>query len=461
MRHLPLALKYRPKCFKEIVDQDYIKKILESQVKNGLTYPAFIFAGPRGIGKTTTARVFARSLNCLEGPSVEPCGQCPVCLEVIEGKSIDVVEIDGASNRGIDQVRQLREQVKYVPLQGRYKVYIIDEVHMLTNEAFNALLKTLEEPPPHVIFILATTAPTKVPQTVLSRCQRFDFHRIGIAPIVKRIEEIIAKEKINVDSEAIKTIARYADGSMRDALVILEQLTGYTSNKIKTEDVLDVLGAIPHIATEKIFKAVLNRKSKEAMEIISNLLESGNEPFEVYKAIIEYLRLLLFISSGIPMDANKGAESLAHQFNPLDLLRMLQISLGYEDLLRKSGSPRIVIEVLIIRFINLESTVRIEDLLKYYEKNNTGGDIVQSVVADVEKVDGELAGYLKKAKIYCEKDRLIVCTQDPDVRNHIIRKKNKIESVLKNITGSALKLEIAKTSLKERVLNVFDAEEIK
>ncbi|RKX71763.1 DNA polymerase III subunit gamma/tau [candidate division WOR-3 bacterium] len=459
MRHLPLALKYRPKTFDEIVDQDYIKRILKNQVEHGLAFPAFIFAGPRGIGKTTTARVFARSLNCLNGPTVNPCGECPACREIIEGRSVDVIEIDGASNRGIDQVRELREQVKYVPLQGRYKIYIIDEVHMLTTEAFNALLKTLEEPPPHAIFILATTAPAKVPQTVLSRCQRFDFRRIGVEPIAHRLREIADRENIKIGDDAIRTIARYADGSMRDGLVILEQLTGYTEDEIKREDVLDVVGKVPDFAVLELFQSVNKKDKRKALEILTQMMEGGNEPFEIYRALIEYLRHLLFIQSGVDEPLGEGDQLLAEGINPLDLLRMLQVALNYEDLLRRSSSPRVVMEALILRFIYLESSVMIDDLLKYYEGRKK--DIVQTMVDDLERIDKELAASLRQAEIHCEQNQMVVYTRDPKIRDQLLKKRQEIETVLKRIAGGSVRLRMEERSLKEKVISFFDGEEVK
>jgi len=460
MRHLPLALKYRPKNFEEIVNQDYIKRILANQVKHGIAFPAFIFAGPRGIGKTTTARVFALALNCLEGPTTHPCGKCPACEEIIQGRSVDVIEIDGASNRGIDQIRELREQVKYVPLSGRFKIYIIDEVHMLTTEAFNALLKTLEEPPAHAIFILATTAPAKVPQTVLSRCQRFDFRRIGIEPIVARLKEIIAKEGIDVETDAVRTIARSADGSMRDALVILEQLTGYTDTSITEADVLDVIGAIPRLRLATLFTAITKKSEKDTVDTLRGLVESGNEPYEIYKAIIEYLRHLLLIRIGVEPTVDPSDDKQAQNFNPIDLLRMLQIALNFEDLLRRSTSPRVVIETLILRFLYLERTVMIEDLLRYYEGKKTT-NIVESVVSDLEEVDRKLASSLRKAEVYCDKNKMVVSAKDPDLRKYIIKRWTEIETALNRISGGSIKLKLAEKSLKEKVITFFDGEEEK
>src|SRR5471030_327669 len=225
MSYLVLARKYRPQSFDELVGQTHITELLRKSIESGRIAHAFLFCGPRGIGKTSCARILAKSLNCQNGPTLKPCGACPACLEIANGNSFDVIEIDGASNRGIDEIRTLRENLKFAPSYGRYKIYIVDEVHMLTSDAFNALLKTLEEPPEHVKFIFATTEVHKVPATILYRCQRFDFKRIQVEIIMANLQSICVKEKLKANEEALFVIAKAAQGSMRDALSILDQLS--------------------------------------------------------------------------------------------------------------------------------------------------------------------------------------------------------------------------------------------
>src|SRR5512147_734901 len=244
MSYQVLARKWRPQVFDDVVGQGHITRTLQNAITSGRLSHAFLFSGPRGVGKTTTARILAKALNCAEGPTPTPCGKCDSCIETAAGTSVDVIEIDGASNRGIEHIRELRETVRYAPVGGKYKVYVIDEVHMLTNEAFNALLKTLEEPPPHVLFIFATTEPQKIPATIHSRCQRYGFKRIALAEIVLKLKEIAGKEGIVVSDMGLGMIARAAEGSMRDSHSLLDQAVSYSGMEIGDEDLQATLGAV-------------------------------------------------------------------------------------------------------------------------------------------------------------------------------------------------------------------------
>ncbi|MFN3477224.1 MAG: DNA polymerase III subunit gamma/tau, partial [Candidatus Methylomirabilales bacterium] len=244
MSYLVLARKWRPQTFDEVVGQRPVTQTLKNAILQNRLAHALLFAGPRGVGKTTTARILAKALNCEQGPTPEPCNRCPRCREITEGRSMDCIEIDGASNRGIDEVRELRENVRYAPALGKSKVIIIDEVHMLTEPAFNALLKTLEEPPPRVVFVLATTEPHKVPPTIHSRCQRHDFRRIGLQEMVGRLQTICSAEGIEVEKEALLAMAKAAEGSLRDAESLLDQVIAYSGQKVKLQDVVEALGLI-------------------------------------------------------------------------------------------------------------------------------------------------------------------------------------------------------------------------
>src|SRR5512136_1075662 len=242
--YLVLARKWRPQLFEEVVGQRHITQTLQNAISQKRVAHAFLFTGARGVGKTSSARILAKALNCEKGPGTNPCNQCATCQEVTHGTSMDVIEIDGASNRGIDEIRELKENVRYTPAKSRYKIYIIDEVHMLTTEAFNALLKTLEEPPPHVIFVFATTEPHKIPLTILSRCQRYDFKRIPLASILEQLRTIATQEGMEISDQSLHLIAREAEGSMRDAQSLLDQVLSYAGQKVSDKEVIEVLGVI-------------------------------------------------------------------------------------------------------------------------------------------------------------------------------------------------------------------------
>jgi DNA polymerase-3 subunit gamma/tau len=276
--HQALYRKWRPQRFADVVDQRYTVQTLVNAISRGEIAHAYLFSGPRGTGKTSVARIFAKAINCPNQKDGEPCNACPGCKRITRGSALDVIEIDGASNRGIDQIRQLREEVNFAPAESRYKVYIIDEVHMLTNEAFNALLKTLEEPPAHVIFVFATTEPHKVPATVLSRCQAFEFKTIPEEQIEKHLREIARAEKIRMDEEALSAIARHARGALRDALVLVEQLVSYKGREaITAQDLYDMLGLPPTETIDRFLSALITRDGVEALRTIEELAERGRD----------------------------------------------------------------------------------------------------------------------------------------------------------------------------------------
>ena len=278
MAHQALYRRWRPQRFSDVVGQPYAVQTLKNAIAQGEIAHAYLFAGPRGTGKTSVARILAKAINCPNPQGGEPCNACPLCEAIARGNALDVVEIDGASNRGIDQIRQLREEVAFRPAEARYKVYIIDEVHMLTNEAFNALLKTLEEPPPHVVFVFATTEPHKVPPTVLSRCQAFEFKAIPQERIESHLRAVARAEKIRVDEEALRAIARHARGALRDALVLLEQLVAYKGGEpITAQDLHEVLGLPPQETLDRFLEALLNKNGPEALEIVEELAERGRD----------------------------------------------------------------------------------------------------------------------------------------------------------------------------------------
>ena len=286
MSYIVFARKYRPQAFEEVVGQSHITTTLENAIAQDRVAHAYIFAGPRGVGKTTTARIFAKALNCEKGPTADPCNKCPSCLEITQGSSLDILEIDGASNRGIDEIRNLRENVKFSPSKGRFKVYIIDEVHMLTSEAFNALLKTLEEPPKHVKFIFATTQAHKVPPTILSRCQRFDFRRISIKDIVDSLKAIAKKEDLKVDDDVLILMAKHSDGSMRDAQVVLDQISSFADGRISLEDASKILGAVSDDILFSLAESIKSKDSLKALKIIDDLANEGKDVAQIVLYLI-------------------------------------------------------------------------------------------------------------------------------------------------------------------------------
>ncbi len=297
-KYIPLYTKYRPMVFADITGQESTVKALSNAIQSGRIMHAYLFCGPRGTGKTSSARIFAKSLNCVNGPTVTPCGECAGCLDVINSTPVDVIEIDAASNRSVDDARSILEKVQYAPLHGKYKIYIIDEVHMLTNEASNALLKTLEEPPENVIFILATTESHKVLETIVSRCQRYDFRRITTSDIVKRLDFIAKSENIQITDEALLAIAKNAAGGMRDAVALLDQLSVLGQNgTVSVDDVNEILGQISYDKIYEIAECINNSDTENALKILSEINDRGNEPSRVLTALIQYFRDMLILKS--------------------------------------------------------------------------------------------------------------------------------------------------------------------
>lgn len=290
-----LYRKWRSRTFGEVVAQEHVTRTLANALQSGRIAHAYLFTGPRGTGKTSTARLLAKAVNCTGPEGVRPCNQCPTCLAVEEGRLMDLIEIDAASNRGIDEIRDLREKVNFRPSEARFKVYVIDEVHMLTNEAFNALLKTLEEPPSHVIFVLATTEPHKIPATVASRCQRFDFRRIPAAAVVERLRHIARAEDIEVDDASLEFIARQSTGSLRDAVSLLDQLVAFGGAQISFERIQSVLGLVPRQMVQQLTDRLVAGDLGGALASISDAIEAGSDAFQFSREIVDYLRSLLLI----------------------------------------------------------------------------------------------------------------------------------------------------------------------
>ena len=299
MSYTVIARKYRPQKFEELIGQKPIAETLANAIKDDKISHAYLFAGPRGVGKTSTARILSKSLNCEKGPTPNPCGVCKNCIEITEGNSLDVVEIDGASNRGIDEIRNLKEKVSFAPANSKYKIYIIDEVHMLTEPAFNALLKTLEEPPPHIVFIFATTEPHKIPATVLSRCQRYDFRRISISEIVQHLKKIAKNENVNITDDALFLIAKNSDGSLRDSQSTLDQLIAFAEGEITEEKVRQLFGISDVEIYQAFLKSIVNEEIKNGLKIIYEIYNKGIDLKQFVTNLIEFLRNIFLVKIGI------------------------------------------------------------------------------------------------------------------------------------------------------------------
>ena len=372
MTYLVLALKWRPQRFDDVVGQEHVSRTLSNALKTGRAAQAYLFTGPRGVGKTSMARILAKALNCGEAPADEPCNQCAACREITGGRSMDVIEIDGASNRGIDDIRELREAVRYAPASLKRKVYIIDEVHMLTQDAFNALLKTLEEPPAHVVFVLATTEPLKVPATILSRCQRFDFARLGPRAAMQRLRQICDAEGIAADDEGLFLIGRRADGSMRDALTLLDQVIAGSPERLSVDEVRAALG----VAGREIFfewtEAMMARDAARALRSLANALDSGANLLELSDEFLVHLRNLLLLATDptvVEMVEATDEEiarytAQAGSLAATDLLRCCRICLETGALMRRSGQPRAHFEVALAEMCLLPTSVELRKFIE-------------------------------------------------------------------------------------------------
>lgn len=357
MPYTVFALKWRPKNFDEIIGQSHVVATLKNAIQKDRLAHAYLFAGPRGVGKTSTARILAKALNCQGGPAINPCSKCSSCIEISEGRSLDVIEIDGASNRGIDEIRVLRENVKFAPTSGKFKIYIIDEVHMLTAEAFNALLKTLEEPPEFVKFIFATTQAHKVIPTILSRCQRFDFRRIPAMEITVQLERIVNSEKADVDKEVLFAIAKASDGSLRDAESVLDQLISFSKQKITLKDVVSVLGLVEQEALFEIADKIIQKDAKAALGLLNNLIDEGKDASVFLSSLIEHFRNLMIakVTRGdaklvdLPQEVCERLVRQSEAFSLEEIFTAFNILVNTQDMAKRIDSLRIPLEINLIR----------------------------------------------------------------------------------------------------------------
>jgi len=389
MSYLVLARKWRPQRFEDIVGQSHVTRILRNAISAGRIAHAYLFTGVRGVGKTTAARILAKALNCEKGPTADPCDRCSHCTEITGGSSIDVYEIDGASNRGIDEVRQIIENVRYQPAKSRFKIYIIDEVHQVTKDAFNALLKTLEEPPSFVKFILATTEPHRLPETILSRCQRFDFRRIPVREIIQRLNEIAEKEGLRITGGALLLLAREAEGSMRDAQSLLEQVLSYTVPSAEEEEgkgvidellLQDILGIAERRVLYDLSDAVIRGDAKRCVELVGEVMVQGRDIARLSRELVEHFRNLLVVRlaqdqpsfSGRLLDLpDQEIEDLRRQASelPVDtLMDYFRFMAEGDEEVSRSAYPRFALETSLVRLATLPKTVPITEILDRLEK---------------------------------------------------------------------------------------------
>lgn len=369
------ARRFRPTVFDEVIGQDHVTRTLSSAVETGRLAQAYLFSGPRGVGKTSVARILAKSLNCEKGPTVNPCRECVSCAAVAEGEDIDVLEIDGASNRGIDEIRELREKVRYAPTHGRYKIYIIDEVHMLTDQAFNALLKTLEEPPPKVVFIFATTRVEKVPMTILSRCQRFAFRRVPADLIYNKLKSIGETEDIETEEEALTLIARRASGSVRDAESLFDQVIAFSGGGAGAHDVELALGLVAGESVENLALAVLDGDARSAVLTINDLANEGADLVQVGHQVIDYLRNLMVLVTAphadelvdLSREEIEKLKAVAETANPTRVLAVLNTFVESASRPSRAFPPRLSLEMAAVRAANVAKILPIEDLMNALE----------------------------------------------------------------------------------------------
>ncbi|WP_286680768.1 DNA polymerase III subunit gamma/tau [Tepidanaerobacter sp. EBM-49] len=409
MSYVALYRKYRPQTFDEIVGQKAIVTTLKNQLKTGKIAHAYLFCGMRGTGKTSTARVFAKALNCEKGPAENPCNECDTCRAISNGSMIDVIEMDAASNRGIDDIRDLKEKVNFAPSQGRYKVYIIDEVHMLTTEAFNALLKTLEEPPDYVIFILATTEPDKLPSTILSRCMRFDFTRVSVNEIIGQLEKVTGDLDIKVEKRALSQIAAYSQGSVRDALSLLDKAAAFGKGEITYQDVLDLLGAVGNEVFYGISNAAVKADISAMLNAVDDISKQGKDIFRFTEGLLKHFRDLLMVS----IDADRSLvdatdedyarlKEISKEYTKEKILSIIDILNDAESEIKWSSQPRIIVEAALAKLVlpalwkkeeghiarvqELEKKVAALEARLENVMTNTGSHVKKEPVSDIKNV---------------------------------------------------------------------------
>ena len=393
MSYKVLSLKYRPQNFLEVVGQEHVTQTLINAFKKDRVGQGYIFTGPRGVGKTTTARILAKGLNCKDSKDGNPCNKCNICHEITEYRNLDVLEIDGASNRGIEEIRNLRELIKFTPMNASYKIFIIDEVHMLTNQAFNALLRTLEEPPPHGKFIMCTTDIHKVPDTIISRCQRFDFNRISINDIKESINSVLKKEKLDSDVESIEAIATKSEGSMRDALSILDQVIAFSDGKINFKDVEKILGLVSSEVYFQLTDSIKDKNAELLLEALTGIRNGGIPVNDVVKGLNVHIRNLMYASLNDGVNVLDISDDLKNKYiessklwDLRDLLRITEVINDLEININRSNQPYIMFEITTFKLLEMDQTIFIEELLNK-SFTPTGDGQKKNELTDDDKVE--------------------------------------------------------------------------
>ena len=402
--HKALYRSYRPQNFEDVVGQEHIIRTLKNQIENNNVGHAYLFSGTRGTGKTSTAKIFARAVNCENSINQEPCNECEVCRDILNDNVMDVVEIDAASNNSVDDIRELRESVKYSPTKAKYKVYIIDEVHMLSQGAFNALLKTLEEPPSYVIFILATTEPHKIPATILSRCQRFDFKRVTVKDMTDRMKKICNEENIEVEEKALNLIARNSQGALRDALSILDQCISFSDNKIEYKDAVELLGTVNIEQLFEMAQSIIDQDTKRSLQILNEFVVWGKDIRNLINDLIDHFRNLMVCKVSteldeiisLPEETIKLLKEQSKIVDVNDLIRILNILSETQDNMKTSSNPRVLAEVTIMKTAqpmfdeSKEALIkRIENLEKTIESGNIKINTIENNILTNEIVREE------------------------------------------------------------------------
>lgn len=490
-----LSRKYRPQTFEEVCGQKETVEILKKSLQTKKVTHAYLFAGPRGVGKTTIARIFAKGLNCIEGPTPLPCNKCDSCIEITNSSSLDVLEIDGASNRGIDEIRNIRENVNLLPAKSRFKIYIIDEVHMLTNEAFNALLKTLEEPPSYIKFFFATTAPEKIPPTIISRCQRFNLKPLKREDVKRKIMEICEKENIEIEEKAIDEIYDFCEGSLRDAISLLEQLIIFSDEKIKYNDVKNLLGYPEERNIEKILKEIREKNYRGCIEFFHNLISDGKDPVLILEGIIKKIKEIITIKV--------GAEKI--EFNPefFDYYKDIEIEkifegvnyiIEFKDRIRREREPILMCEILLLKLIQLWGKEKKEEkiieeipetIFEIEEKSNKEEEKVkdtddvkykefnwEEILKEIKKIKPTLEAALREGKLEKVEGENIYLSFEKKFSFHKsmiekLQNKIKIEKIIFDYTGKNYKIipvlnqnnvSILENPEIKKIIEFFDAE---
>jgi DNA polymerase-3 subunit gamma/tau len=471
MNYKVIARKYRPQNFEQLIGQRPIAETLSNAIKLNKISHAYLFAGPRGVGKTSTARILAKSLNCEKGPTITPCQTCKNCIEITNGNSLDVIEIDGASNRGIDEIRELKEKAAFTPTSGKYKIYIIDEVHMLTDYAFNALLKTLEEPPSHVIFILATTEPYKIPTTIISRCQRFDFKRIPIIEMVNHLKNIALSEKIKIDDKAIFLIAKNSDGSLRDALSTLDQLISFAEGEISEKDVQTLFGLPEYTIIENFIDAIIENNVEKGIKIIYQIYNIGIDLKQFVINLITTFRNIILVKEGIE-DPNILEESedkilIFKKFKEKMELEVLQEMVTYLTSVlndfRFTSSFKILLEVAFLNLINISKKITLKFIYDAIKEFKNTQDIEENNIERFEQKEVKLNNFEKVKKNDFKENWNLVLSEIgknsgwlPGLLKNAELKDSKIYiSLPDSYTFSQVNNPNLKRSLEEIIYNIF------